>query len=410
MVTYKPFDREVISDPYPHLAELRAVDPVHYSQVLNGWFVTDYEIVRNSLSDNQLSASRVNPYISRIDGDTQANLGIITGLMRDWFIFSDPPEHTILRKSCALLFGRQHLESIRKHIETFVSQCIKTAKHKRIIDAAEDIAKPIANFTICELLNIPEDDRQNVIECSAVLGPIIGRALHTKAEQRAASAKIEILVDYFTKLIKTRLKESEGKGVSELPPYYFVDQGLSIETLVATYILIIFGGQDTSANLISNTILSVINHPEIADQVRETPELSTKFIAEVLRFESPIKIVSRIAKETFLLADKKIKQGDILYLSLAAANRDPNIFTKPDNFFLRDNSNASLAFGGGIHKCIGLGLAQMTTQAVLSELSNCQLQLAHPAEKIAWIPSFVVRGIYALPVNIEEKMCLDQNR
>jgi pimeloyl-[acyl-carrier protein] synthase len=263
-----------------------------------------------------------------------------------------------------------------------------------------DLAFPLASLIIAKIIGVPEEERYQFREWAASLIQTIDFTRSRKALDNGIAITI-ILRNYFKELIKKRKHSPAEDLISLLIKEDQQGDRLTDEELLATCILLVIAGHETTVNLISNSILSLLKHPHQLMELKEKPLLIEGAVEEFLRYESPTQMTARIASEDIEIHQTTIKKGDQVYILLGAANRDPNIFHNPHILDITRNPNPHLAFGSGTHFCLGAPLARLETQIAIKSLL-CQkdnLQLADPA--LQWRKLIGFRSLNKLQITFD---------
>jgi cytochrome P450 len=395
-IVYDPRLPEVIADPYPTFRRLQAEDPVHWSEPLGGWVLTRYGDVRAALNDPRLSSDRITPFKASGSGQ-RAGLGELLRLVGLWAVFTDPPVHTRLRGLMNLAFTSRVVERLRPRIEELIDELLDRVRGRGGMDVIRDFAYPLPITVIAEMIGVPPRDREDFKGWSDELAAFIGSAIATPDKYERAGRAITAMADYFRAMIAARRAHPEDDIMSGLVAAEERGDVLSEDELVATGILLLFAGHETTTNLIGNAVLALLRHADQAALLRAHRELAPSAIEELMRYDGPTQAMVRVAVEDVEMAGKTIKRGDRIFTMINAANRDPAQFTDPDRVDLRRQHNRHIAFGYGIHFCIGAPLARLEGQLAVPALLRRYPDLALAAEP-PWLPSLVFRGVTSLPV------------
>lgn len=396
-IVYDPRLPEVIADPYPTFRRLQAEDPVHWSEPLGGWVLTRYGDVRAALNDPRLSSDRITPFKTSGSGGQRAGLGELLRLVGLWAVFTDPPLHTRLRGLMNVAFTSRAVERLRPRIEELIDELLDGVRGRGRMDVIRDFAYPLPITVIAEMIGVPRRDREDFKGWSDELAAFIGSAISTPDKYERAGRAITAMAAYFRAMIAARRAKPEDDIMSGLVAAEERGNVLSEDELVATGILLLFAGHETTTNLIGNAVLALLRNPDQAEVLRAHPELAPSAIEELMRYDGPTQAMVRVAVEDIEMEGKTIKRGDRIFTMINAANRDPQQFTEPDRVDLRRQNNRHIAFGYGIHFCIGAPLARLEGQLAVPALLRRYPDLTLAAEP-PWLPSLVFRGVKSLPV------------
>jgi cytochrome P450 len=285
-------------------------------------------------------------------------------------LFCDPPRHTRLRDVVSAPFAPPLVDLLRPSIQSLANRLLERVNVAETIDVVTNLAEPLARGVIGDLLGIPEADRAAV----AVWSAAIARSLDALPipEDRplvaAGQAARRALGDYMRELLAARRAAPPGDLMGLLITTADDDGLLSDRELVAMAVLLAVAGTETTTSLIGTTVWALLSHPDALTRVREAPWRLAAAIKEALRWESPVQRTWRIAKADVELAGQRIPAGALVVLLLGAANRDPARFPEPDRFDLGRRSAGHLAFGSGVHACLGATLARVETQVAVGTL------------------------------------------
>ncbi|MFF3513050.1 cytochrome P450 [Streptomyces sp. NPDC002573] len=359
------------ADPYPLYKELRKTPVLHEGDG-GPYLVSSYWDILNLLHDPRISSDAAN--LAAAGADEMG--GAETGLPPS-FIRQDPPEHDRLRRIANRPFGPPHspdkIESMRGELAEIVSELIDGLGETRQIDVVDQFAYPFPVTVICRLLGVPREDeprfRAWVDPIVASLDPDTGRE---DAERRSAAQDARMQLGmYLAQLVEQRSKKPTGDMLSELVTSHGPDGPMTTMEVLSTAVLLLIAGHETTVNLITNGMLTLLRHPEYLERLRDDPRLSVNIVEELLRYEPPVQLVpQRTCIADIDVRGITIPKGSRIWLMLAAGNRDPERFRNPDRFDPDRGDIQHLGFGSGIHSCFGAPLARLEAQIALSELAR----------------------------------------
>jgi cytochrome P450 len=394
------FGPEMQANPYPFYRKLREAHPVFRVAELDAWIVTSYEAVNAALRNPQLSSDRFPRLRQRL-----ASKGL-DSLAQDRvrsMIHMDPPDHTRLRGLVSKAFTPKSVEAMAGRIQEIVNDLLEAVKSQGQMDLIEDFAYPLPVTVIAEMLGVPTEDRARFKhwsdEVSVVLGGDVA-ALSEKALRRATTAREE-LADYFQDIVRQRRKNPGIDLISALTQAEEEGGKLSEDELYSTVVLLLVAGNETTTNLIGNGMLALLRHPEEMQKIWESPSRVPAAVEEMLRFDSPVQLTTRMAKTDLEIQGTRIPKGDWLYLVVGAANRDPAQFPEPDRFDVARVENKHIGFGAGAHFCLGAPLARLEAQIAVSSLREHFPKLRLGEETVEYRNNFNLRGLKSLPVIFE---------
>jgi cytochrome P450 len=384
-------DSEVMADPYAAYAQLRKAGPVRRATTPDGapaWLVTRYADVRALLNDPRLSLNKRNSVTGyqgfELPPALNANL-----------LNLDPPDHARLRRLVSREFTARRVEELRPYVQTLTDQMLDDVTGQGHADLMTALALPLPIKVIGELLGVQPDDRDQFrIWTTTLVVPTPDRP--RERAQQAITGLHQLLED----LVAAKRAQPDEDLLSALAAIPDGDR-LSENELTSLAFLILWAGYEATVHLIGNGVHALLTHPGQMANLRAEPGLISCAVDEMLRFTDPLPFsIRRFPLEDISIAEHTIPAGDTVLLCLAAAHRDPDRFRNPDQFDVARKDNAHLAFGHGIHHCLGSALARMEAEVAVSTLLHRfpDLAIAVPANQLKWRPSFRSRGLQELPV------------
>lgn len=387
---------EVLADPYPLYHRLRTEDPVLWDPFLHAWVVTRYEDVTQVLLD--FSALRT-PTPEQLTQMGLGDLSPIASVMVKQMLFMDPPAHTRLRGLCSQAFTPARVNALRQHIQDIANELLDMVLPLGRMDVIADFAAPLPAIVTAELLGVPIADHLQLKRWSADFAEMLGNFQHNPNRTSRVRSSLDEMTTYFRDAIRQQRVHPVGGLVSSLLSAEVDGDRLSEEEIVASLIVTMVGGQETTTNLIGNGILTLLRNPEVMEDLRSDLSLIPSAVEELLRYESPSQHTARLAPYDIVIGGKKIKKKQAVIAVMGAANRDPERFPQPDRLDIRRKDNRHVAFGFGAHFCFGAPLARIEGQiafaTVLQRLDNLQLEPG----SITWRENLGLRGLTALPVS-----------
>jgi cytochrome P450 len=388
--TVELFEGAFWRDPYPAYAALRSDEPVSKLERQDGtvWLLSRYSDVRAALADPRLSKDWrfTLPPEARADAPT-SNIPMM--------LLMDPPEHTRLRKLVSRSFTLRRMEELRPRVEQIAGELLDALPASGRVDIMAEYAFLLPVFVICELLGVPADDRDDFAAWSNTM---VDES--TRDESMAASAK---LFEYLSKLIEQKRRQPDDALISGLIEVAEDGDRLSQPELVGMAMMLLIAGHETTVNLIGNGLLALLTHPEQLALLRERPELLPSAIEEFLRWDAPVHSTpSRFAAEDVEYSGVTIPAGSIVQLSLAAANRDEGRFADSEELHVDRDVSGHVAFGHGLHHCLGAQLARIEGQEAIGMLlaRRPELALAIDPQELLHRRSTLIRGLTTLPVEL----------
>jgi cytochrome P450 len=398
VIVFDPRVPAVVADPYPVFRRLRDEDPVHWSGEVGGFVLTRFADVKASLADPRLSSDRITPFVrhraGRADATIVETLGRTLGL---WAVFTDPPNHTRLRGLMNRAFTPRAVERLRPRIAGIVEHLLARVRPTGRMDLIRDFAWPLPIAVIGDMLGVPAPDREVFKAWSDELATFVGSAVATPDKYGRAAAALGQMQDYFRALAAERRRTPVDDLMTALLAAEESDDRFTEDELVATAILLLFAGHETTTNLIGNGVLALLRNPGELARLRENPALTASAVEEMLRYDGPSGAMVRVASDDVLIDGVRIGRGDRLFLMINAANRDPRQFDEPERFDVAREPNRHIAFGYGIHFCVGAPLARLEAQIAVPALASLP-ELALARGEPEWLQSLVFRGVRSLPV------------
>ena len=430
------FDRRWRANPYPLYRHLREESPVHitpFGLVL----VARHTDVQSGLRDPALSsdlghvvgnASALGPTsptetvrtairtirygrldlvrhrsilvaaLRRQDAGESLTFG---SLVRRTLLFRDPPEHTRLRGLVNRAFTPRTIERLQSRVEAFVTELLGRQPKDRPFDLMTEFAYPLPLRIICELLGVPTTDTDQLINWSRQLAlgldPVAG--LTDPTAIRRADNAAAALTAYLGQLLADRRRRPQADLLSTLADAEANGDTLSNDDIVVTAALLLIAGHETTVNLITTGLLTLLEHPDAMHTWSTTGDITDTAVEELLRYEAPVQTVSRVATQSTTIADTDIPAGTIVMFLIGSANRDPDEFDNPDHLDLTRQPNRHIGFGNGIHYCLGAALARAEARVALPALLARHPRLTESATNLSWRPGLAIRGLEEFPIS-----------
>jgi cytochrome P450 len=314
-------------------------------------------------------------------------------------VFADPPRHTRLRGLVTKAFTPRVVEGLRGRVQAIVDDLLARVEPAGELDVIADLAIPMPTMVIAELLGVPATDRDRLKAWSDDFAAFIGGPTGHDGIARADRA-IRELTAYFGEAVAHWRREPGDNLISGLVAVEEWGDSLSADELLATCVILLVGGHETTTNLIGNGLLALLHHPDQLRQLRGDMALIGPAVEELLRYDSPAQMTTRLASEDLTLGGARIGAGQLVKLWLGAGNRDPARFPDPDRLDLGRADNRHLSFGHGIHFCVGAALARLEGQVALATLVERFPNLVLTGEPLAYHGTQVFRALKRLPVSL----------
>jgi cytochrome P450 len=398
---YAPAGR---ADPHPIYARMRREQPLYRFDSMNisapVWIATRYDDCVSLLRDTRLFKDQAR--LTPAQRERYAALVTpVTSISRH-LLSLDPPDHTRLRALVQKGFSSQIVDGLRPRIQALIDALIDDVAGRGGMDLIADFAVPLPVTVIAEMLGIPAEDRLRFRAWSQLLvsTPNTPEGL---ARKRATHGEFAA---YLHALVGLRRAEPRDDLVSALIAASEEEDRLDNRELISAIFLLLIAGHETTVNLIGNGMLALLRHPEQRQRLVDEPALIGSAVEEMLRFDSPVESATvRWSAEEIEIRGTRIPPGEIVLPSLVAANRDPEQFPDPDVFDVGRTPNRHIAFGFGIHYCLGAHLARvegaLAVRALLDRLPG--LALAAGADTLSWTSGLLVHGVLSLPVRFQAR-------
>ena len=401
-VDFRPEAPEFLRDPFPLFRALRAADPVHWSPRLKAWVLTRYDDCRAVLLERGISSDRLRPYFATLPGPEAARIRDIIRYLTLWMVFRDPPEHTRLRRLASKVFHVQSMQAMRPQVEDLAAWLLGRIGEREQIDFIADFAGPLPGLVIMAMLGVPREHLPLLKRLSDDMALFIGSSRMAAQKYGVAQAATHEMAEFFRALIAKRRAAPQGDLLSRLVHLEEDGDRLSEDELVATCILLLFAGHETTANHIANAMLALLRFPRELAALRGDAALAPRAVEELLRYDGPSGAQVRVVKLEQELRGKTLGPGERVFLMLNAANRDPEAYDDPDRLDLRRKEVPHLSFGFGLHICLGFPLARLEGQVALPAVLKHwrRIELAVSEERLEWLNSMVFRGMEALPLKV----------
>ena len=390
-------------DPYAVFAELRERAPVYWNERYRSWVLTRYEDFAAAFTDPRFSSDRMTPMLRKLetDGAPEALLATFR-VLSGWMTFKSGREHRRLRDLVIRAFTPRTVARLETDIAEVAGALLDDLEGRTHADLVATLAFPLPAIVIAQMLGVPPQDRERFKAWSTDIALLVfGAADDDERHERGADGMGE-LVAYLGDLIDAA-RDGERDDLLALLVRVRTSDGdaLTRDELIAMCTLLLFAGHETTANLLSVGILSLLRHPEQAAPIAAGEASETVAVEELLRFDGPARINARVAGEDFTLRGHEIRAGQRVYLVLAAANRDPQRFERPDELDLTRDPNPHVGFGLGPHYCLGAPLARLEGRIAIPMALRRLEGLRLTGEELQWDPVLLTRSLRALPVTFD---------
>lgn len=388
---FNPFAPEVKQNPYPYYAHLRNHSPVYWVESLQSWAVSRYEDVAYVAKNTQIFSSA--PIVPAILGELNPVPEV------KWLISTDPPAHMPLRKLVSKAFTPRMVAALEPRIKEIAAQLLDRVEEGADFDLVRDFSTPLPVMVIAEMLGVEPERYRDFKRWSDDLLRASGGAI-PPAELERLRASVNDLKHYFEQAIEQRRRNPKEDLITALVRAEEENQALSAREVLAMCVLLLIAGNETTTNLLGNTLITLLSHPAEFAKVRADLSLVPQMIEEVLRYESPVQAILRLATSDAEIAGSTIPAGGSVMILYGSANRDQRQFPNPDAFDVTRNPQDHLSFGYGIHYCLGAPLARLEARVAMDAFLRRFPRIRMREQRPEWVESFVVRGPKMLPLEL----------
>jgi hypothetical protein len=393
--------RQFQVDPYPTYARLRDEAPAYFSEAWGGWLLTRYQDVQAGFKDPRLSSNRAGAFGAMLPAPLKEQMAPMVRSLSSWALLIDPPDHTRIRALVNKAFTPRLVEYLRPLIQEQVNLLLDKAEAAGKMDMVHDVANLLPVAVIGDMLGIPREDGLKLRVWANAFATFFGTTKYTVEVLNMMRTGIVEMEEYFRGLIAQRRKSSTPGNDLLSTMMAAEEQGrfLSEQEVLATCSLVLFAGHETTTHLLTNGLYLLLKNPEQRDVLLGSPEQLEAAVEEVLRYESPIQRLSRVITEDFELHGQTLRKGQKAFLMIGAANRDSRQFPEGDKLDLRRQENRHIAFGFGIHYCLGAALGRLEGQIALSTLLRRfpKMRLLEEPERLE---NVAFRGFKSLPISL----------
>lgn len=389
---YDPRDPGVMDNPLPVLQRLQDEDPVHWSADMRGWMVTRYEDVRKVLLQPAMSADRLTPYFANLPGPQQDRIRDLIRYLNTWVAFKDPPDHARMRAAMNAVFTVRDVESLRPKVEVAVEHLLERLAPQAEFDFIREFAFPLPATVIMTLCGLPPGDMDQIKVWSEQMKPFIGSASASPDKNDQAQEGAVNMAAYFREVIRQRRKSPGEDVISRLLAQQHLDSALTDDEVIGTCMLFLFGGHETTTNLIGNGLRAMMRFPDAREQLLADPALIKPAVEEILRYDGPTGGLVRVVKVAHEFQGRAFAEGERVFLMIHAANHDRRKFAAPDTFDITRTPNQHLTFNYGTHFCLGAPLARMEGHIAIARVLARfpKMRLTAPVQ---YMDTLVMRGV-----------------
>ena len=382
-------DPELWDDPYPLFRQIREQDPVlHHSS--GTWYVTRHADAVKLLKNNDLF-SRVSPHGSNPLTDGQWDPTPLDRMMTEWMIFRDPPDHTRLRKLVDKAFTGRMILEMKPQIQEMVDYLLDKVQGAGEMDLIADLAYALPVMVICDMLGVPAEERDPFRHWSRDIAIAVDKI--TEENLQIGSRATVGMTDYFRDLVERRQKQPAEDLISAMIAADEKGDKFSMDELLANCVFLLWAGHETTKNLIGSAVLSLLRNRDQFERLRAEPDLIKTAVEEFLRYESPVAQVGRWTTRDTAVGATPVPKEQWVVVLLGACNRDAELFVDPDRLDVGRRPNRHIAFGSGIHTCLGNPLARAEGQVAIDTLLRRMPNLSGDTGRPNWQPNANLRGL-----------------
>jgi cytochrome P450 len=398
--SYIPNDPRVRENPYPTFRRLRDEDPVHWSPGLKSWILTRYDHVGAALASPDMSPNRLTPFYAALPEPTRATLAEAMRYLNLWIVFRDPPEHTRLRRLVSTAFLPGTINAFRPDIERVAEALIAGLGRDRELDLVAELTMQLPARVIMQMLGLDAVHLHDIKAWSDDIMQFLFSARDVPDKYERARRGALAMATLFRAEIEKRRAAPREDLLSRLIAARDSADALTEDELVATAMLMLFAGHETTTNLLSNATLMLLRDPEARRAFIAAGEDVGTAIEEFLRFDGPSNSMSRVVRVAHAVEGKRLEVGDRVFALINAANHDERQFTDPGRLDLTRQPNRHLTFGQGIHFCLGAQLVRLEARVALPRLFQRYPDMTLASAPPEWLDSMIARGLRSLPVRI----------
>jgi cytochrome P450 len=395
---------EFLANPYPTYDQMRTNDPVYWSEQNNYWMLTRYSDIVSLIPNELLSSNRIVAHSDRMPAQIKEEFRPFFTAVSSWMLMVDPPDHTRLRGLVNKAFTPGVVANMQNLIQELVGDMLARVEGKGRMDLMADLANPLPAMVIAELLGVPRTDQRQFKEWSDDITKALSGIDSAKSKEelfglyKIAQNSIIALSSYFKERINELRLHPRENLLSALAQAEEQGDRLSESELFANCVLLMMAGHETTTNLIGNGMLALLHNPEQKEALTRNPELIVSAVEELLRYDSPVQKMARIVLADIDVDGQQIKRGELVCFCFGGANRDPEQFANPGKLDIARKPNRHLAFGHGLHYCVGAALARLEGQIAINTVLRRLPKLRLKNENLEWNRNFTLRGLKSLPV------------
>ncbi|MBB3108490.1 cytochrome P450 [Paenibacillus phyllosphaerae] len=395
---FSSYQEELHADPYPFYTALLKEDPLFYIEERGMWVASRYADIQQVLKSPQFIREIPQEHQGAPSPDVADDWKPIGEMMHHWMLLRDPPDHTRLRGLVSHGFSPRAMAQLEQQLRHIASDLAADLADSDTPDLITSFAFPFPVIVIAELLGVPSEDRELFKEWSHLIAKLLDVSYQTPAFIQQVRVTVLEMTDYFEKLAEERRRNPQEDLISSMLKSQNEGKPISDAELVATCILLLVAGHETTVNLIGNGIQSLLLHPDQQELLVREPSLIPSAVEEMLRYEPPVQMTGRFIGADVEVSGRLLRKGQHITVLLAAGNRDPEQFADPNRFDIHRSPNRHLSFAAGVHFCLGAPLARMEGEIAASTLLAHYPEMRLAAGKPQYRHNILFRGLERLPI------------
>ncbi|UYO37165.1 cytochrome P450 [Bacillus zhangzhouensis] len=383
-------NEDFVRNPFPVYKYMRENESISRFFLPNGvpaWLVTRYKDAAEILNDSR--------FVTNFKNNEKQNLPLHREIVSQNLLSVEPSDHRRLRRLVQKAFTPRMVENLRGRIEDITNELLDKVQYKKEMKLIEDFAFPLPIHVICEMLGVPTEDQDMFKRWSNI---IMDSAMHPTEQ---ADEGLKSFIDYLQVLIRKKRSALQEDLISDLIRVEENGEVITEHEMYALVFVLILAGHETTVNLIGNGVVTLLEHPDQKEKLLNQPDLIHSALEEMLRYNGPVEVSNvRWATEDIEFSGKKFRKGDMIIISLASANRDEEIFENADTFDITRKINNHVAFGKGVHYCLGAPLARLEGEIAITTLFQRMpnLRLKTDLDLLKWRKSMIIRGLSEIPL------------
>ncbi len=387
-------------NPYPLYERLRKEEPVHFSEDLGGWILTSYEDVMTALHDQRFSpGGGMAAMFLPLEEDVQKETEPLQQHLQMWLGTLDPPDHTRVRTLMNKAFTPRLVELMRPFIQTVTDELIDNVKHTGRMDIVSDMAVPLPAIVIAQMLGTPRQDYKRFLHWSRDITTLVGAVAVTPEIARDAQKSVLEMVDHLRTLLERRRhSEPQNDLINNFIEAESQENRISEEEVLANCVMLLFAGHGTITVMIGTHLRVLLQNPDLLETLRQDPSRTPAAIEEMLRFDSPCQMIARVATQNIQFKETLIREGELVWLHLGAANRDQEHCPFPDKLDISRRPPGHLGYGASIHYCLGAALSRVETEIAINTILQRLPDVRLESDQLEWHPDPTARALKSLPV------------